>query len=1526
MTANNIDNRHIRVFISSTFNDMQSERDELVSKIFPILRKKAAERNVTVTDIDLRWGITEEESRNGKVIDICLDEIEKSHPFFIGLLGSRYGWTPAEDKDADYGTVIEPRHGWATDDIRNGLSITEMEIRYGALRSDSPVYGSFFLKDCDESGIDPRQARLRQEIREQDRYEVHVYGSMAEFTEQVIGSFDRLLDTLYPEGSGDSLESRRAQQRYYLQQKTMYYIPDKAADKRIEDFLHGSRSNLLVTGTSGMGKSTLLAWHALRLMEDVNQDVIAFFAGNSAHNATFADAARWVCLNLSDFRGIEYDASENPLIQLGRMAGQTASGKRLVIIIDGINQLSDSGGNDRNLVWWPEWPENVKVIFSSPQNAEIIKELDLREWELASIGKMTIDGRIELAGKYFSQYRKELSREQKDLIGNDWPLLGNTLIYVSFLDELRRFGSFGDLDRFIFSLAGCRDSDEFFSKLLDRQEILFKDSKADGLVRDVMTLIHLSESGLTETQLLSITGASRLSLSQLLGMNDMHLAVRGGRVTEAHSMFRNAVSAKYLTDKDYETAQRKRLIRYFENNGDDRQGLTELPYQYGMTEDYDSLYCCICRKEVLSHFTGSGRKDIFARYWRKLTDINPRRYDILGCVYDLIKDSKTELTAGLRYIWLPMFSNDVLQLSNIASAYMKSPETSRRLAEAMLKVLENEQDDEYDIFRRSAAATLASAESLSHNWKNALLHFRQILEEGGEDMGSATVSNIGEMFLSMYEDMKDEKYLEYAESILKAVMQTREKLYKDNPCTELATAYANYAAALHYGSVDKSTEYSLKSIEVYKAIEGADSLDAAIEYSNLAIVYAGIQPQKARDYGEEALRIFRVVGGEESVHTVETHLLLGKICMNLGDWESACSHYEAASIRPETAENAGLGTYGVYDLLFKAQYFSGRYEEAVRTMEKTIGLASKDSRENIRRWADAGKAYLKLKDSASCRRCYEKAISLSMESGDHGAELENRYYYSMALNDMGGAGESNEMLSLIISKAGEYGLEESKVVAYALYNRAMSGILTGEKPQDGIADIERAIAILENRYSDDVRLIEEYRNGLEMACAKLSGESQEKAEIPEAEEMKTYLGEGLEEISEIFASGMLDFRQHLYPSAVYKFETVLERIGDSGNLSAQGLAKRYLAFAEELIFRSGEGQYTADGIRDTYLAAVNDAMADNNMVLARGTSHDYAEFCWHLGDFHAAENGYWDEILFGYYGQDFYSFESARAFYNLGPAIEKQYDSDSSAPLMLALYSLSYAVNLNSGTVSEELNEGLEQSIGYYAEEAGTEGTYTIKPGESVKAVLAYLGTSDYSRKYLMTMVLAFWMVRYYSVSEAKDKATELEFRCEYVRAAISEGQLLAAKDTIDKSLPLFEEYGDPGLLERIRLLACCFHVHVHDTDAAYEVCRKYGISDGIVMLLEESCCPCTGAYRKGSTEDAGKAAAELMEKDAQELTESECYDMILYNDLVGNRYEARKYAEIWKGKSLESRPDYADLFRPAYERIAGIINLPEQD
>jgi len=79
------DNRQIRVFISSTFRDMKRERDLLVKKVFPALRQKCAARYVAFNEVDLRWGITDEQAAEGKVLPVCLAEIEHCRPYFIGL-------------------------------------------------------------------------------------------------------------------------------------------------------------------------------------------------------------------------------------------------------------------------------------------------------------------------------------------------------------------------------------------------------------------------------------------------------------------------------------------------------------------------------------------------------------------------------------------------------------------------------------------------------------------------------------------------------------------------------------------------------------------------------------------------------------------------------------------------------------------------------------------------------------------------------------------------------------------------------------------------------------------------------------------------------------------------------------------------------------------------------------------------------------------------------------------------------------------------------------------------------------------------------------------------------------------------------------------------------------------------------------------------------------------------------------------------------------------------------------------------
>jgi Domain of unknown function (DUF4062) len=78
----------MRVFVSSTFRDMQDEHEELIKRIFPQLRRLCEERGVSWGEVDLRWGITDEEAAEGRVLPICLAGIDYCRPFFIGLLGA----------------------------------------------------------------------------------------------------------------------------------------------------------------------------------------------------------------------------------------------------------------------------------------------------------------------------------------------------------------------------------------------------------------------------------------------------------------------------------------------------------------------------------------------------------------------------------------------------------------------------------------------------------------------------------------------------------------------------------------------------------------------------------------------------------------------------------------------------------------------------------------------------------------------------------------------------------------------------------------------------------------------------------------------------------------------------------------------------------------------------------------------------------------------------------------------------------------------------------------------------------------------------------------------------------------------------------------------------------------------------------------------------------------------------------------------------------------------------------------------
>lgn len=145
------------VFVSSTFKDMQFERDLLQTYAIPVLDDALRQYGEKAYFGDLRWGVntTDLDSDEGsrKVLQVCLDQIDNCKPYMIVLIGERYGWIPAQEL-IDEACVLK-----GIEKIKD-ISVTELEIDYGALLD--PDYEGrilFYFRKLDKTGMTDTQRR-----------------------------------------------------------------------------------------------------------------------------------------------------------------------------------------------------------------------------------------------------------------------------------------------------------------------------------------------------------------------------------------------------------------------------------------------------------------------------------------------------------------------------------------------------------------------------------------------------------------------------------------------------------------------------------------------------------------------------------------------------------------------------------------------------------------------------------------------------------------------------------------------------------------------------------------------------------------------------------------------------------------------------------------------------------------------------------------------------------------------------------------------------------------------------------------------------------------------------------------------------------------------------------------------------------------------------------------------------------------------------------------------------------------------
>ena len=135
------------IFISSTFLDMQAERDYLRTRVFPELEERLRARRHHLEWVDLRVGVAtasqrDEHLRELYVLKVCLAEVARCRPFLIVLVGDRYGWVPAPERIE----AAAAEAGFATDVA--GRSVTDLEIDFGVLadREQQP-HSVFYFRD-----------------------------------------------------------------------------------------------------------------------------------------------------------------------------------------------------------------------------------------------------------------------------------------------------------------------------------------------------------------------------------------------------------------------------------------------------------------------------------------------------------------------------------------------------------------------------------------------------------------------------------------------------------------------------------------------------------------------------------------------------------------------------------------------------------------------------------------------------------------------------------------------------------------------------------------------------------------------------------------------------------------------------------------------------------------------------------------------------------------------------------------------------------------------------------------------------------------------------------------------------------------------------------------------------------------------------------------------------------------------------------------------------------------------------------
>ncbi|MBK7381973.1 MAG: tetratricopeptide repeat protein [Flavobacteriales bacterium] len=652
-----IEKRRIRVFVSSTFKDMVEDRDALMTHTWKAVRRICKERHVEFNEVDLRWGVSEEQSARKETLKRCLDAIDDCRPYFIGLLGERYGWVP--DDAARTPDLLEEQHWLAG---MRDRSATELEMLHGVLNEPERAKRAFFYirdegyarqKGADHLAEDDAAKALQDSLKK--RIQLLADAERVSLFEPYRGPMDLALkveedlvaaiDADFPkEEVPNELTRERLEHEAFAESRREVYVERPSNHQALDRHVLNDGAPLVLHGPAGSGRSALLAnWLTQWSADHPTDHLIVHYVGATSKSAERDAMLRRIIGEIKQWTELDHDVPKDAdglrfdLPIWLRAAGEkaTAEGVRCIVVLDGLEQL-EQADESMPLNWLPEQLAipGLRVLIST-RHGDRLEQLRTRAWPELAVGPLSPEERAKLIKTYLDHCGKAIDQRRLDRIARD-PATADPQFLKILLEELRVTGTHDQLDARLDDYLAARSITELWKIILLRYRNDYERDRP-GLVGDALGLIYSARRGLAENELLEVLkpeGLPQLPMALWMPLRDAlgeGLRDHGGILNFASEELRSAVGTLFVPDLDRLDDLRIMLADYFEAQPITADTCDELPWLLLQTEMFQRLRACLLDIDRFMIFYTRNEPDL-THYWvalgeeRNLGDLYSRSY------------------------------------------------------------------------------------------------------------------------------------------------------------------------------------------------------------------------------------------------------------------------------------------------------------------------------------------------------------------------------------------------------------------------------------------------------------------------------------------------------------------------------------------------------------------------------------------------------------------------------------------------------------------------------------------------------------------------------------------------------------------------------------------------------------------------------------------------------------------------------------------------------------------------------------